>query len=387
MKIVAGEGGLDKIISWVHVVENPEHTVWLKGGELLLISGINIKGDLNALLNLIKDINSRNLSGIVINIGPYIESIPQEVIDLGNLLNFPVFELPFQVKFIDVSQSICRAIFMNKIQQESMDIFVEDLIYRDIVYTEDILSRAVIHGYNPKKSYCAFVINIENFQLYIKENKLTFDEERILQIKQRIRYTVVDTMNKWKKNIIYSAKGKSIIVLFPVNKKEKFTSIAKEISNNIELKMQGVIVKIGIGRVKRYLKDLKNSVHEAQRALKILKVCEKKDNISKYSDMGIYRLLFELDKYEEIKEIYEEILGELVKYDLKNSTNLVNTLEVYIKENGNLINTSKTLFIHRNTVKYRVKRIEDITGRNLRDINDLFYLNIGLKIRKFLKSI
>lgn len=386
MKVVAGIGGLDRIISWVHVMENPEHSVWLKGGELLLISGINIKDDLEALLDLIKDINSRNLAGVVINVGPYIQSIPKEVIDLADSLDFPVFELPFEVKFIDVSQSVCRAIFMNKIEQESMDSFIEDIIYRDLTFTEDILNRAILYGYNPEKSYCSFVISIDNFGTSIKNNKI-IDEEKILQIKQRVQHIIVDTMNKWNKKIIHTVRRESVILIFPINKKENVNSIAEEIVNNIRCKIQGIAVKIGIGRPRRHLKDFRKSVYEAQKALKILKACEKKDSISNYNDMGIYRLFFEMNKQEEMKELYYETLGKLVNYDLEHSTNLVDTLEAYIEEGGNLINTSNRLFIHKNTVKYRVKRIEEITGCNLRNIKHLFDFNIALKIGKFLKSI
>ncbi len=386
MKVVAGRGGLDRIISWVHVMENPEHSAWLKGGELLLISGINIKGDLKSLLHLIKDINSRNLAGVVINVGPYIQSIPKEVIELADSLDFPVFELPFEVKFIDVSQSVCRAIFMSKIEQESMDSFIEDIIYRDLTFTDDILNRAILYGYNPEKSYCSFIISIDNFATFIKNNKI-IDEEKILQIKQRVQHVVVDIMNKWNKKTIHTVRRESVILIFPINKKENVNSIAEEIGNNIRCKIQGITVNIGIGRPQRQLKDFRKSVYEAQKALKILKACEKKDSISNYVDMGIYRLFFEMNKQEEMKELYYETLGKLVNYDLKNSTNLVDTLEAYIEEGGNLINTSNRLFIHKNTVKYRVKRIEEITGCDLRNIKHLFDFNIALKIGKFLKSI
>src|SRR5471030_691786 len=103
IKVVAGEAGLNKIISWVHVVEIPEVTEWVKGGELLFITGITIQNNKEALLQLVKSISKKNLSGLVINVGPYIKETPQEVIDLANLINFPIFELPFEVKLIEVT--------------------------------------------------------------------------------------------------------------------------------------------------------------------------------------------------------------------------------------------------------------------------------------------
>ncbi|WP_242851437.1 PucR family transcriptional regulator ligand-binding domain-containing protein [Clostridium sp. DMHC 10] len=108
MKVVAGEKGLNRIIRWVHVMEYPEYSKWLNGGELILFSGVSIENDVDKFINFVRDINSKNVSGLAVNIGPYIKKTPKEVIELANSLGFPIFEFPFQMKFIDVSQSICK---------------------------------------------------------------------------------------------------------------------------------------------------------------------------------------------------------------------------------------------------------------------------------------
>src|SRR5665647_1548035 len=75
IKLVAGSGGIKRIITWAHVVELEDVTEWVKGGELLFITGVTIKNDTKALLKLVKDIEKKNLSGLVINIGPYIKAV------------------------------------------------------------------------------------------------------------------------------------------------------------------------------------------------------------------------------------------------------------------------------------------------------------------------
>ena len=81
-----------------------------------MITGVAIRDDISSLPQFIRDLYSKNIAGLVINIGPYIKKTPVEVIELADSLDFPVFELPFEVGLIDISQSICKAIFMNKLE-------------------------------------------------------------------------------------------------------------------------------------------------------------------------------------------------------------------------------------------------------------------------------
>ncbi|WP_249175354.1 PucR family transcriptional regulator ligand-binding domain-containing protein [Clostridium tyrobutyricum] len=148
LKLVAGKNGLDRVIKWVHFMENPEYINWLKGGELILITGVLMDIDINTLLNLITDLNLKNASGLVINIGPYIEKTPSKAIKLADSLDFPIFELPFEFRLIDISQSICKAIFMNRIEQESMNSFMKNILSGDLECNEETINRAMFYGYN-----------------------------------------------------------------------------------------------------------------------------------------------------------------------------------------------------------------------------------------------
>jgi DNA-binding PucR family transcriptional regulator len=390
IKVVAGKKGLNNIIRWVHVMEYPQYTKWLKGGELLLITGVAIKDDINVLTQFVNDISYRNVAGLVINIGPYITETPKEVIELADSLDFPVFELPFDVKLIDVSQSICNAIFMSKMERESMDSFMKDIIFRNVTITEEILNKAIYYGYDPKKTYFSFVIYIDNYN-YFTEYDIMSGKENVLQFKQNIEQIILDIMVKWNKKTIHINQSDSIIIIVPINEKhnENHTpkDIAEDLIKNIQFKIQNLNVSIGIGSYLKELKDLKKSIYNAQKALKLLKISKEKNRIINYSDIGIYRLLFEVDKHEEMKDLYQETLGNLIEYDLKNSNNLLNTLEFYIEQSGNLAKTAELLFIHKNTLIYRIRRIEEILGCDLKNTNDLLNFSVALKIGKFLNCI
>lgn len=90
---------------------------------------------------------------------------------------------------------------------------------------------------------------------------------------------------------------------------------------------------------------------------------------------------------QDMKIFYYDILGKLIDYDSKNSTELLQTLKVYIEENCNLVRTAQLLFVHKNTVKYRIRRIEQICNCDLRNMHDLLNFDMAFKIKDFTKCI
>lgn len=395
MKLVAGAGGLNNIISWVHVVEIPEVSDWVKGGELLFITGIAIKDNTKALIKLVKDIHDRNLSGLVINVGPYIKETPKEVIDLANNLDFPIFELPFEVKLIEVTQIICRGIFENKLQKESMDSFMRELIFGNISVTDETINRAALYGYNSNEAYTSLVVDIDNFGIHLKRKKIK-NEEIIVNIKLKIQEIIEHVIHESSKRCLYAVQGDAFFIMISTIKHSKESAykdmtdislIAENIRKDVSKKINSLTVSVGIGGTCSDLKDFKSVILQAQKALEISKRCGKKDCITNYKDLGIYRLFFEMSTYNEMKNLYNEILLKLKEYDEKNSTNLMETLIVYLEQNRNLGKTAEILYVHRNTMKYRIKRIEEILQCDLRDEQVVFNIMLCVMVGRFLNMI
>lgn len=395
MKLVAGEGGLDNIISWVHVVELPEVSDWVKGGELLFITGVGIKDNKEALLKLVRDIDDRRLSGLVINVGPYIKETPKEVIDLANNLDFPIFELPFEVKLIDITQSICRAIFENKLQKESMDSFMREIIFGNIDITDEITNRATLYGYNPNKIYVPLVLDIDNFSAYLKIKDIK-NEKVIVNIKMQIQEIIEQVIYNHNKKYLYAIQGDAFFIMISTGKNhyktdsilvEDINSIAENIRKTVSMRIKSLTVSIGIGETCSDLKNFKKVIFQAQKALEISKGCRNKNCITKYKDLGIYRLFLQTNTQDEIRSLYDETLSKLKEYDDKNSTNLIETLVVYMEQNRNLGKTAEALYIHRNTMKYRIGRIEELLECNLKDDKTAFNIMICIEAGRFLKII
>ena len=136
----------------------------------------------------------------------------------------------------------------------------------------------------------------------------------------------------------------------------------------------------GIGRVAVNVQSIPQSFREAQRAVEIGRRLFGEGKVHSFARLGIYRLLFYLDGQSELTNFYQEMLGPLLDYDARHDGTYVKTLECYFQYNGNLSQTARTMHFHRNSLIYRLERIEEILGRSLEDAELRLSLQIALKI-------
>jgi DNA-binding PucR family transcriptional regulator len=99
-----------------------------------------------------------------------------------------------------------------------------------------------------------------------------------------------------------------------------------------------------------------------------------------YSDMGIYKLLMSIDDKSILEDYIQQTIQPIIEYDRTNDASLMEVLSSYLKNDGSVKATSEQLFIHRNTVNYRLGKIEEITDMNLSSTSDRLQLTVGLMI-------
>ncbi len=99
-----------------------------------------------------------------------------------------------------------------------------------------------------------------------------------------------------------------------------------------------------------------------------------------FESLGIYRLLGKLEDMEAVQEFTDQVIGPLVAYDQQHRSALVQTIDEYFNHHGNISQTAEALFIHRNTLLYRLDRIQELTGHNLNQANMRLALHLSLKL-------
>lgn len=142
-------------------------------------------------------------------------------------------------------------------------------------------------------------------------------------------------------------------------------------------------VVIGIGTTVNNLKDLARSFKEAQAALEVGKVFDTEKTIVSYDNLGIARLIYQLPTTlceSFLKEVFKR--GSIENLDQET----LFTIQRFFENNLNVSETSRKLFVHRNTLVYRLEKIKKITGLDLREFDHAIVFKIALMVNKYLKS-
>ncbi|RMG97184.1 MAG: hypothetical protein D6706_08910 [Chloroflexi bacterium] len=103
-------------------------------------------------------------------------------------------------------------------------------------------------------------------------------------------------------------------------------------------------------------------------------------HVVEFRSLGVYRLLIRLENIPEVRDFVRQVIGPLVAYDQEHRSNLVETIDAYFDNHGNISKTAESLYIHRNTLLYRLERIQELTGHDLDQANMRLALQLALKL-------
>jgi purine catabolism regulator len=140
-------------------------------------------------------------------------------------------------------------------------------------------------------------------------------------------------------------------------------------------------LRCGMGAPAQVLSDWRASFRQAGQALDLARRLGERKALY-FPDLSVYRLLFQIEYNPELITFQEETIGPLLAYD--GGEELIHTLEVYFEHNGNLTQTAEALFIHRNTLIYRMERIAEISGSDLNRPETRLAVQLALHIHRML---
>lgn len=164
---------------------------------------------------------------------------------------------------------------------------------------------------------------------------------------------------------------------------ENLESVAQTIVDMLNAEAMAS-VRVAYGTVVQELKDVSKSYKEAKMALDVGKIFYAEKNVAAYSTLGIGRLIYQLP-INLCKIFIDEIFGDNVPTDLDEET--LNTLNKFFENNLNVSETSRQLFVHRNTLVYRIEKIQKSTGLDLRSFDDALTFKIALMVVNYMKYL
>lgn len=546
-KLIAGEGGLDHIISSVNIMDNPDALDWFTPGDMLLTSGYFFKDSTEIQNEVVRQLKTINCPALCIKPKRYFGHIPENMIHLANELNLPVIEIPYGVSFSKIISIVMEEITekYDVLNRKSLDIHeaffnislyggglqkicssLSDMLKNPVVLLDkywNIFLWAELEG-NPKPigNYLHLEVNapfidseliqtlpfdFENLQkpvvrqikvdgqvidcvimpvfitnahhgyilvwktmtdlseidyIALEHGAMSFALERIRQLelektKNKIRkdfyeellsgniqnrenldylcelhglnptlwYTPVlahiefygnDVPDMIEKKRIEESKYKDalkyldayahayekkyalhcfsqnnqIVILLGMKPDNNVTNsfTVRETLNDILLDLEklveGITLRLGVGRTCKNLLSISKTYTEAREALRLLRKSKSSIKISRFEDFVVHHFLEENISAHAMKKFFEEALGPIYEYDQKYHSELLPTMEAWISHHMNVAETSRALFTHRNTILYRIDRIASILQTDLKNSDELLKFQLALKIYRLL---
>lgn len=366
--LVAGKKGIHNFVTWVHMVENIEATTFLDGGEIAFTTGFGLNNR-QTLLELTKNIYNNNAAGLILNTGPFLEKVSDDVLSFGDEHNFPIFIVPWKIHLAEIMRIFCSTIL--KEDQKNLEIaaaFKNAIFFpqQEELYIIQLSQR----GFHINWQYSVSVINITGTE-YCNSKKL---EYIVTSLKTHMQHNY--------ENFNIFLYDMEIIIITGDYTNSKLNSFITELITNLKILVKGEkYFSMGIGKQTKSIQ----CIHKSYRQAKSIQKLQSKNKIDKsrifYSDMGIFKLLMGIEDQEILHEYYDYIIKPLENYDKKNDSSLTTVLRSYLKNNGSVKKTADELFIHRNTVNYKINKIEELLNMDLSSLDARLQLSIGFMLK------
>ena len=173
---------------------------------------------------------------------------------------------------------------------------------------------------------------------------------------------------------------------------KEMEEIEEVIQQSILYRKKDTDFQIGIGKSVEGYQRLKESYHDASRAIKYIDIIrlvtgDKNKSVVHYSNLGFFQIFGEIDDVTELERYIPETLKKLYLYDDEHKGELITTLQMYLRNNQSIKKTAGAMFVHYRTISYRLEKIKQISGINFDNANEVLAVSNGLIIYKMLKEI
>ena len=253
-------------------------------------------------------------------------------------------------------------------------------------------------NYEEKYNKATFVKNIisDNIlpgDVYARAKELRFitDIPRAVMLVQQVDRTdvmVLDVIQRLfpdkQSDFVFSVSETDIVVIKELANGDDVAAVeelAQQIENAVRSELM-VKVIIGIGTVAGHLRELADRYKEAQVAIEVGKIFEPEKNIIRYENLGIGRIIYQLPI-----TLCEMFLSEVFKKNPIESldADTLDTINKFFENNLNVSETSRKLYVHRNTLVYRLEKIKKLTGLDLREFDHAIVFKVAMMVNRYLE--
>lgn len=378
-KVIAGLGGMEKGIRWSYKAENINFEKWVRGKELLIVSSPVTQRKNFDLYKTIEKAIELNMSCALLLIGEnYVTQIDKKVIDLAENNDFPLFTMPWNVPLLDFFEELGHAISYLDDRKDIEDSLLAEIIFGNCINTSSIEHKCRQMGYDLGVLEQVFVLHLceQTSKETCNRPKHNDDEpsDECSQKNQRITndqirsyaQTLKEYFSEYNYPAIVFCYGDRIIGFMRncADDRKKIIEIFERFGKFLQNDLNEIEYTLNIGETCESISKLQKSFQETSKTNSVLEHINRKNEIVFYDEIGFYRMLMSYENTAPMQQFANEVLSPIIQYEKKAHTQLMETLWAYFECDCNLQRTADKLFSHKNTVKYRLQRVEQLTGKS-----------------------
>lgn len=387
--LVAGKGGLDRLVDYYDMMEQPDFQPWLRENVLVITTGYAIRNDKKALLSLIRAMNEANCAALAIKTR-FFEEFPKEALELADSLNLPLFLLNNDTGFVEVVYPVMVAIVEAK---NSVELSTR---YQLGEYNERELNKKLfmelINGKITQEDEAEYRVNalqwppcpLRILVFYIIHDSYATASrgENMDRIYSNVKM-FLETSKVW--GCVITRKDECICILRDCLKREEIQELCTEIQRRISTRYKYECVTGVSGSFYSYL-ELKKAYQDARDAVRIAGKPRINKEILWIEDEIFEQMILRMSKEDYVRKYVNDTLACLEIYDRDHEAHLEKTLEALLHYQGSRKLAAEELYLHRNTMAYRIRQIEELLECDLGNADHLLRLGFAMRVKEYMKE-
>jgi purine catabolism regulator len=404
LTLATGEESAGAAVRWVHSTELIDPTQWLRGGELLLTTGLQLT---NAKLQreFVERLAEREIAGLGFGTGFAHKKVPAAILNTARKRDFPLFEVPYELPFIAVTERVFAQLLNERYEllQRNMagDVLAEALTGR--LYPDELQARLRPFGIGEQAAVLAFALREPGGAAQALEAILErAGAHSLVALRNGLLCAVVDCEEHRTngtspapshartrgEGLAYARARESppnrTTTPHPADRDADPRSDPVELARRVRGELSGRFGDVRAAASRPAPTHmLRLSFHEARCALEAVRLANgTAPEVATYENLGAFQLLLSLQDDEALASYCQSVLGPVESDEGEYGDELLRSLDVFIEQNGHWERAAQALYCHRHTLRYRIKRVEALTGRDFSHARDRIEFWLALRGRE-----
>lgn len=367
-RLTAGREGLGRPVTGIVPLEDVNMVEFLDENDIIYLTGALLKNE-QKLGQLIEKANEKNISAVLLTLGKYIEKTPRRIKAFCDDEGIPFFEIRWHMQNPKGIQNISYLIS----QSENETAELEEALINAIYFPQNPERYVPVmekYQFLEKESYCVGIME------YFKYNRITGEKRWVMDNFRKIRNYLKE---KCPRSFVVAENGYFICIFSGYENQQ-----VRDIIVDMHLKMLNPDpeehVFLGVGENTKSIRCIYRSFHQACYVSLLKKKSLLEVPVVRFSSLGSYMLFGAVEQPGILESYYQRYLEPVIRYDAIHETDYFELIQRLIENNFHVAETASQMFMHRNSINYKISKIQGILNCNLSNMEDRVRIMESYKI-------